>query len=76
MKFFDCFMYHDEDLILDIRFNTLDKYIDKFVIVESKFDHQGNNSKSLRRLSRRGGCSLSSAAALKEGCGSAAAGPA
>ena len=45
MKFFDCFMYHDEDLILDIRFNTLDKYIDKFVIVESKFDHQGNNKK-------------------------------
>ena len=42
MKFFDCFMYHDEDLILDIRLNTLDNYINKFVIIESKFDHQGN----------------------------------
>ena len=45
MKIFDCFMYHDEDLVLDIRLNTLDKQIDKFVIVESKFDHQGNVKK-------------------------------
>ena len=42
MKIFDCFLYHDENLILDIRFNTLSKYVDKFVVVESKFDHQGN----------------------------------
>ena len=45
MKFFDCFMYHDEDLILDIRLNTLNNYIDKFVIVEAKSDHQGNEKK-------------------------------
>ncbi len=45
MKFFDCFMYHDEDLVLDIRLNTLDKYVDKFVIVEAKEDHQGNKKK-------------------------------
>ena len=38
-------MYHDEDLILDIRLNTLDNYINKFVIIESKFDHQGNEKK-------------------------------
>ena len=42
MKIFDCFLYYNEDLILDIRLNTLEKYVDKFVIVESKFDHQGN----------------------------------
>ena len=35
MKVYDCFMYWDEDLILDLRFNILDKYFDKFVIVES-----------------------------------------
>ena len=35
MKIFDCFMYFDEDLILDIRLNTLDKFVDYFVIVES-----------------------------------------
>ena len=41
MKIFDCFMYFDEDLILDVRLNTLDESIDYFVIVESKFNHKG-----------------------------------
>lgn len=45
MKFYDCFIYNNEDLILDIRFNTLNKYIEKFILVESKFDHQGNKKK-------------------------------
>ena len=35
MKIFDCFMYFDEELVLDVRLNTLDKYVDIFVIVES-----------------------------------------
>ena len=38
-------MYFDEDLILDIRLNTLDKYVDKFVICEAKFNHKGLNKK-------------------------------
>ena len=33
MKLIDCFMYFDEDLVLDIRLNTLNKEVDKFVIV-------------------------------------------
>jgi beta-1,4-mannosyl-glycoprotein beta-1,4-N-acetylglucosaminyltransferase len=41
MKIFDCFMYCDEKMLLDIRLNTLDKYVDKFVIVESNFYHNG-----------------------------------
>ena len=41
MKIFDCFMYFDEELILDIRLNTLNEYVDYFVIVESKFTHSG-----------------------------------
>ena len=41
MKIFDCFMYFDEDLILDLRLNTLNKFIDYFVIVESIFTHRG-----------------------------------
>lgn len=45
MKLYDCFIYNNEDLILDIRFNTLNKYIEKFILVESKFDHQGNKKK-------------------------------
>ena len=41
MRIFDCFMYYDEDLILDIRLNTLKKYVDYFVICESNFYHNG-----------------------------------
>ena len=36
MKIFDCFMFYDEDVILDLRLNILNEYIDYFVIVESK----------------------------------------
>ncbi len=42
MRIFDCFMFYDEELILDIRLNCLKNYIDYFVIVESKFYHNGN----------------------------------
>ena len=41
MKIIDCFMYYDEDLILDIRLNTLDKYISNFIICEANFNHNG-----------------------------------
>ncbi len=45
MKFYDCFIYNNEDLILDIRFNILNQYVEKFVLVESRVDHQGNKKK-------------------------------
>ena len=41
MEIFDCFMYFDEELVLDVRFHHLYKYIDYFVIVESEFNHKG-----------------------------------
>ena len=41
MKIFDCFMYFDEEMVLDVRLNTLNKFVDYFVIVESKFTHKG-----------------------------------
>ena len=41
MKIFDCFMYFDEQTVLDLRLNILDKYVDYFVIVESRFNHKG-----------------------------------
>ena len=41
MKIFDCFMYFDEDLILDIRLNTLDNLVSKFIICEATRDHAG-----------------------------------
>ena len=42
MKIFDCFMYFDEEVVLNVRLNTLDKFVDYFVIVESKFTHKGD----------------------------------
>ena len=41
MKIFDCFMFYDEELLLDIRLNILDKYVDFFIIVESEYFHNG-----------------------------------
>ena len=34
-------MFYDEDLLLDLRLNILGQYIDFFVIVESKYFHNG-----------------------------------
>ena len=45
MKLFDCFMYNNEDILLDLRLNILNDFVDKFIIVESYFDHQGNKKK-------------------------------
>ena len=45
MKIFDCFMYFDEEVVLDVRLNTLDQFVDYFVIVESKFTHKGDKRK-------------------------------
>ena len=42
MKIYDCFMYFDEEVVLDVRLNTLNKFVDYFVIVESKFTHKGD----------------------------------
>ncbi len=45
MKLIDCFMYFDEDLILDIRLNTLKDKVDKFIIAEATKNHAGENKK-------------------------------
>ena len=42
MKFIDCFMYYDEDMILDLRLNMLDKFVSYFVICEANFNHNGS----------------------------------
>ena len=42
MKIYDCFMYFDEEVVLDVRLNTLNEFVDYFVIVESRFTHKGD----------------------------------
>ena len=45
MNIYDCFMYYDEDLLLDIRLNSLEKFVKKFVITEATYTHNGENKK-------------------------------
>ena len=45
MKIIDCFMYSNEDMILDIRLNTLNKFVSNFIICEAKFKHDGSKKK-------------------------------
>ena len=52
MNFFDCFMYNNEELLLDLRLNILSKYVKKFILVESKFDHQGNKKKNFFQINK------------------------
>ena len=41
MKIFDCFMYFNEELMIEVRLNELNQYVDKFIIVESSYTHSG-----------------------------------
>ena len=45
MKLYDCSMYFDEDLMLDLRLNILNENVDKFIIAEATRDHAGNEKK-------------------------------
>ena len=38
-------MYFDEDLLLDLRLNSLNKFVDKFVITEATYTHNGSKKK-------------------------------
>ena len=42
MRIYDCFMYFDEEIVLETRLNYLNPYVDFFVIVESRFTHKGD----------------------------------
>ena len=42
MKIFDCFMYFDEETVLELRLNILNQYVDYFIIVESIYTHKGD----------------------------------
>lgn len=45
MKIYDTTTYFEEDLIMDLRFNILNKFVDKFVVCEAKFTHSGKKKK-------------------------------
>ena len=45
MKIFDCTTFFNENLMLEVRLNILNKYVDKFVVVEAKYSHSGEKKK-------------------------------
>ena len=44
MAIYDCFQYFNEDHIVDLRLNVLNKFVDYFVISESTKTHQGKGA--------------------------------
>ena len=45
MAIYDCFQYFNEDHLVDLRLNVLEKFIDRFIVVESTVNHQGKTKK-------------------------------
>ena len=45
MKIYDCFQFFDEEMLLDLRLNIMNKYVDKFVITEATYMHNGKSKK-------------------------------
>ena len=45
MAIFDCFQFFNEEHIADLRFNILNKYVDKFVVAEATYSHSGEKKK-------------------------------
>tara|TARA_B100001057_G_scaffold494600_1_gene591541 strand:- start:2301 stop:3185 length:885 start_codon:yes stop_codon:yes gene_type:complete len=45
MKIFDCTTFFDEKMMMEIRFNVLNEYVHKFIVVESTFSHSGEKKK-------------------------------
>lgn len=52
MKIYDCFCYFNEDMLLELRFETLWNYVDYFVITEASYTHAGNDRKAQFDISK------------------------
>jgi beta-1,4-mannosyl-glycoprotein beta-1,4-N-acetylglucosaminyltransferase len=51
-RIFDCVTYFKEDLQLELRFNILDRYVDKFIVCEGGEDHRGKRKKINFKLNK------------------------
>ena len=45
MRIFDCTTFYSEHLMMDIRFNILNNFVEKFIVCESTFSHSGKKKK-------------------------------
>ena len=41
-KIIDCVTFFQENFILNLRYNIINKYIDYMIVCESRYDHRGN----------------------------------
>ncbi len=41
MKIIDTTTYFEEDMVMDVRFNVLNEYVDKFIVCEANYSHSG-----------------------------------
>ena len=45
MRIYDCTTFYSEHMMMDVRFNVLNDYVHKFIVVESLFSHSGEKKK-------------------------------
>ena len=45
MKVYDCITYSNERLLFNLRLNILDKFVDRFIVIEANYTHSGNKKK-------------------------------
>jgi len=45
MRIYDCTTFYSEHMMMDVRFNVLNDYVYKFIVVESLFSHSGEKKK-------------------------------
>jgi len=45
MKIFDCVTFFEEKRQMNLRFNILNDYVEKFIVCEGQYDHRGNKKK-------------------------------
>ena len=45
MKIIDTTTYFEEKLMMEVRFNILDPYVDHFIVCESLYTHSGKKKK-------------------------------
>ena len=45
-------MFFDEEMLLDLRLNIMDKYVDKFVITEATYMHNGKSKKLIFNINK------------------------
>ena len=44
-KIIDCVTFFNENFIFDLRYKILEKFVDQFVVCESRYDHKGKEKK-------------------------------